>query len=169
MAKPKRRRQLLIFLIIGVVVIALTLVAVFKKREPVITVQTEKVARHSLTNLVVANGKIQPVVQVTISPEVSGEIIELPVKEGQSVTKGDLLLKINPDVYIAAVNQAKAGYESVPGRQGLGDGQPGKGRGRLPAQPGHCSTANCFRSRISSDSRPRATWPGRNSTARTIR
>jgi HlyD family secretion protein len=51
-------------------------------------------------------------VQVTISPEVSGEIIELPVKEGQQVKKGDLLLKINPDIYIAAVNQAKAGYES---------------------------------------------------------
>ena len=59
-----------------------------------------------------ANGKIQPVVQVTISPEVSGEIIELPVKEGQQVKKGDLLVKINPDIYIAAVNQAKAGYES---------------------------------------------------------
>ncbi|MGA2684150.1 MAG: efflux RND transporter periplasmic adaptor subunit [Verrucomicrobiota bacterium] len=113
MARPKKRRKLLIFLIIGVVLVALTLVAVFKKREPVITVQTEKVARHSLTNLVVANGQIQPVVQVTISPEVSGEIIELPVKEGQSVTKGDLLLKINPDVYIAAVNQAQAGYESA--------------------------------------------------------
>ena len=59
-----------------------------------------------------ANGKIQPVVQVNISPEVSGEIIELPVKEGQQVKKGDLLVKINPDIYIAAVNQAKAGYES---------------------------------------------------------
>jgi HlyD family secretion protein len=113
MAKPNKRRKLIIFSIIGVMLVALTLVAVFKKRDPAITVQTEKVSRHSLTNLVVANGQIQPVVQVTISPEVSGEIIELPVKEGQSVAKGDLLLKINPDVYIAAVNQAKAGYESA--------------------------------------------------------
>jgi HlyD family secretion protein len=87
-------------------------VAVFKKKQPVVTVQTEKVARHSLTNIVVANGKIQPVVQVSISPEVSGEIIELPVKEGQQVKKGDLLVKINPDIYIAAVNQTKANYES---------------------------------------------------------
>ena len=58
------------------------------------------------------NGKIYPVLQVHISPEVSGEIIELPVKEGQFVHKGDLLLKINPDVYNAGLNQAKAGYES---------------------------------------------------------
>ena len=112
MAKSKKRRKVVIFSVIGLVLIALTLVAIFKKRQPVITVQTEKVLRHSLTNIVVANGKIQPVVQVTISPEVSGEIIELPVKEGQLIKKGDLLVKINPDVSIAAVNQAKAGYES---------------------------------------------------------
>ena len=112
MAKPKNRRKLIIFSAIGLVLVTLILLAIFKKREPVITVQTEKVARHSLTNIVVANGKIQPVVQVTISPEVSGEIIELPVKEGQQVKKDDLLVKINPDIYIAAVNQAKANYES---------------------------------------------------------
>jgi HlyD family secretion protein len=112
MAKPKKRRKLIIFSAIGLVLVTLILLAIFKKREPVITVQTEKVARHSLTNIVIANGKIQPVVQVTISPEVSGEIIALPVKEGQQVKKGDLLVKINPDIYIAAVNQAKAGYES---------------------------------------------------------
>jgi len=112
MAKSKKRRKLIIFSAIGLVLVTLIVLAIFKKREPVITVQTEKVARHSLTNIVIANGKIQTVVQVTISPEVSGEIIELPVKEGQQVKKGDLLVKINPDIYIAAVNQAKAGYES---------------------------------------------------------
>ena len=112
MAKPNKRRKLIIFSAIGLVLVTLILLAIFKKREPVITVQTEKVARHSLTNIVVANGKIQPVVQVSISPEVSGEIIELPVKEGQQVKKDDLLVKINPDIYIAAVNQTKANYES---------------------------------------------------------
>jgi HlyD family secretion protein len=112
MAKPKNRRKLIIFSVIGLVLVTLILLAIFKKREPVITVQTEKVARHSLTNLVIANGKIQPVIQVTISPEVSGEIIELPVKEGQQVKKDDLLVKINPDIYTAMVNQAKANYES---------------------------------------------------------
>jgi len=112
MANSKKRRKVVIFSIIGVVLVALTLVAIFKKKQPVITVQTEKVARHSLTNIVVANGKIQSVVQVSISPEVSGEIIELPVKEGQQVTNGETLVKINPDIYIAAVNQSKATYES---------------------------------------------------------
>ena len=112
MAKPKNRRKIIIFSAIGAVLVALTLVAIFKKKEPVITIQTEKVARRNLTELVVANGKIQPVVQVTISPEVSGEITDLPVKEGQQIKKDDLLVKINPDIYIAMVNQAKAGYES---------------------------------------------------------
>jgi len=112
MANSKKRRKIIVFSAIGLVLITLILLAIFKKREPVITVQTEKAARHSLTNIVVANGKIQPVVQVSISPEVSGEIIELPVKEGQQIKKGDLLVKINPDIYVAAVNQAKASYES---------------------------------------------------------
>src|SRR5262249_20156299 len=69
-------------------------------------------ARRNLTEIVVANGKIQPVVHVQISPEVSGEIIELPVKEGQLVKKGDLILKIKPDFYIANRNQAEASYKS---------------------------------------------------------
>ena len=93
-------------------VAAFAVVWVVKHRAPPITVQTTKVSRHSITNLVVANGQIQPVVQVTISPEVSGEITELPVKEGQLVKKGDLLVKIKPDVYVAAVNQSKASYAS---------------------------------------------------------
>ncbi len=112
MANPKKRRKIVIFSVIGVVLVALTLVAVFRKKEPVISVQTEKVIRTNIIETVVANGKIYPVVQVHISPEVSGEIIELPVKEGQKVKKGDLLVKINPDIYIAAVNLAKASYES---------------------------------------------------------
>jgi len=112
MANSKKRNKIIIFTIIGAALVALTLMAIFGKKPPVIMVQTEKVARHSLTNIVVANGKIQPVLQVSISPEVSGEITELPVKEGQQVKKGDLLVKINPDIYVAALNQAKAGYES---------------------------------------------------------
>ena len=85
----------------------------FKKRQVVLTVQTEKAARRDITELVVANGRIQPVVQVVINPEVSGEIIELPVKEGQRVQKGDLLVKIKPDNYIASRNSAKANYNSA--------------------------------------------------------
>jgi len=110
--KNKKRRKIIVFSTIGLVLAGLTLAAIFRKREPVITVQTEKVARRNITETVVANGKIQPVLQVKISPEVSGEIIELPVKEGQSVKKGDLLVKIKPDSYIANVKSAEAQYLS---------------------------------------------------------
>src|SRR6266404_7319026 len=112
MANSKKRRKTLVFALIGIVLAALTVGAIFKKREVVITVQTEKVVRKNLTEIVVANGKVQPVLQVKISPEVSGEIIELPVKEGQSIKKGDLLVKIKPDSYIANVKSAEAQYLS---------------------------------------------------------
>ncbi len=109
--KSKKRKKTILFSGILLVIVALALVAIFKKKEVVITVQSEKVVRRNLTELVVANGKIQPVVQVTLSPEVSGEITELPVKEGQSVKKGDLLVKIKPDPYIASRNSAEANYK----------------------------------------------------------
>ena len=112
MANSKKRKKTLIFGAIGLVLVGLTTAAILKKREVVITVQTEKVERRNLTELVVATGKIQPVLQVKISPEVSGEIIELPIKEGQKVKKGDLILKIKPDFYVASRNQSKASYES---------------------------------------------------------
>src|SRR6266699_2434621 len=112
MATSKKRRKTLVFTGIAVGLAALAGVAMFKKRDVIINVQTEKVARRNLTEIVVANGKIQPVIQVKISPEVSGEIIELPVKEGQQVKKGELLLKIKPDFYIANRNQAEASYKS---------------------------------------------------------
>jgi HlyD family secretion protein len=107
-----RKRRILILVVSGLILIVLVGLFAFRRREPAITVQTEKVTRRNLTEIVVANGRIQPVVQVKISPEVSGEITELPVKEGQSVNKGDLILKIKPDVYIAARNQAEASYKS---------------------------------------------------------
>jgi HlyD family secretion protein len=113
MAKSKKRRKVLVFSVIAVALLGLTAVVIFQKREIVITVQTEKVARRSLTEIVVANGKIQPVLQVKISAEVSGEIIDLPVKEGQAVGKGDLLVKIKPEFYIAATNSANASYQSA--------------------------------------------------------
>src|SRR5215468_7709700 len=112
MANSKKRRKTLVFALIGLVLVALTVGALVKKREPIITVQTEKVTRRNLTEIVVANGKIQPVLQVKISPEVSGEIIDLPVKEGQEVKKGDLIMKIKPDFYIASRNQSDASYKS---------------------------------------------------------
>ena len=113
-AAPRRKghKKLIIFSTLGIIVLGVAMFLALRKKEPTITVQTEKVGRHNITETVIANGKVYPVLQVHISPEVSGEITELPVNEGQFVHKGDLLLKINPDVYIAGLNQAKAGYES---------------------------------------------------------
>ena len=112
-SKGRQRRRVVVFSLIGVVLAGLATVALLRKREAVVSVQTEKVTRRDITELVVANGKIQPVTQVKISPEVSGEIIELPVKEGQRVKKGDLLLKIKPDYYQADSRSAQAGYQAA--------------------------------------------------------
>lgn len=110
--RRKRRKLFIILGIIGFVAINIAAIIVLQKRSPAINVQTEKVARHTITETVIANGKIYPVLQVRISAEVSGEIIELAVKEGQMVHKGDFLLKINPKNANALLNQAKATLES---------------------------------------------------------
>lgn len=119
MANSKKRRKIIVFTIIGIVLVALTLAAIFRKREVVITVQTEKAARRNLTEIVVANGRIQPVIQVIISPEVAGEITALPVKEGDRVKKGDLLVQIKPDNYEASRNSAEASFKSALGNKTL--------------------------------------------------
>ena len=85
---------------------------VIARKQTAVTVQTEKVGLHNITETVVANGKIYPVLQVHLSAEVSGEIIEMPVKEGQYVHKNDLLLKINPKTPLADLQQAQANYAS---------------------------------------------------------
>jgi HlyD family secretion protein len=111
--KSKSKRKIILFSMLGLLVVAGGVASLFVKRTPPIPVSIEKAARRNMTELVVANGKIEPVQQVKISPEVSGEIIELDVKEGQNVKKGDLLLKIRPDNYLAARNSAQANYRSA--------------------------------------------------------
>ena len=113
MAKSKKTKKVIIFTVIGLVIVGLSLAAIFRKREEIVTIQSEKVSRRNITEVVVANGRIQPVIQVKISPEVSGEIIALPVKEGQDVKKGDLLVKIKPDSYLASKRSAEASYQAA--------------------------------------------------------
>lgn len=120
-ANSKTRRKTIVFSLIGLVLIALGLLAIFRKREAAITIQSERVARRNLTEQVVANGKIQPVLQVKISPEVSGEIIELPLREGQPVKKGDLVLRIKPDFYLANRRSAEASYKSALANKNLSE------------------------------------------------
>jgi HlyD family secretion protein len=112
MAKPKRKRKLLVFSILGVLLVAGLVIAKLRKHDPPIPISEEKVTRRNITEIVPGNGKVEPVTLVNIAPEVSGEIIEMAIKEGQNVNKGDLLFKIKPDNYAAARNQAEAGYKS---------------------------------------------------------
>ncbi|MBI2620073.1 MAG: efflux RND transporter periplasmic adaptor subunit [Ignavibacteriales bacterium] len=107
--KKKSKKKLIILVGIGAVLLALgVLVIMGSSRETIITVQTEKVERKTITQIVTATGKIQPETQVKINAEVSGEITELPVREGQRVRKGDLVVRIKPDAYQAQYERAQA-------------------------------------------------------------
>ena len=110
--KSKKRGRIIIGVCVLLAVGAVGAFMGFKRRDVAIAVQFDKVVRRDITEIVVANGRIQPVVQVVINPEVSGEIIDLPVKEGQDVKKGDILVRIKPDNYIAQRNSAEANYKS---------------------------------------------------------
>lgn len=72
-------------------------------------VETADAAVVNITQVVTASGKVQPETEVVISPDVSGEIIELPVKEGDFIQRGTLLARIKPDFYLTQVEQAQAG------------------------------------------------------------
>ncbi|MBK9455092.1 MAG: efflux RND transporter periplasmic adaptor subunit [Chitinophagales bacterium] len=78
-----------------------------------ITVNAEAVEKRTIVETVTASGKIYPVTQVSISAEISGEIVDLPVKEGDKVKEGDLLMRINPDLYESQVEQAQAGLDNT--------------------------------------------------------
>lgn len=101
-------------LILGGVILALVVVAVVRggNRElPV--VNTDTVQARDIVERVSASGKIQPEIEVKITAEVNGQIIDLPVKEGDVVEKGDLLVQLNPDIYEAALLRAEASLNSA--------------------------------------------------------
>ena len=89
-----------------------------------IKVTIEKAEPRTIVETVSANGKVQPEVEVKMSADVSGELVDLFVKEGDIVTKGTLLAKINPEIYksnldrmVASVNSSRANLESARSRQ----------------------------------------------------
>ena len=100
--------------LLGLVVASISLVIIIAQKvgwissEKPISVNTEKVERRNIIETVSASGKIQPETEVKISPDVSGEIVNLYVKEGDVVVKGDLLLKIKPDTYLSILERSRA-------------------------------------------------------------
>lgn len=112
--KKKSKKKLIIFGSLGLLVIFL-LILVFTagSKEDIILVTTEKVEKRTITQTVAATGKIEPEFKVVITPEVTGEIVELPVKEGDFVKKGQLLIRIKGDQYKAQKEQLEAGLQGA--------------------------------------------------------
>ncbi len=111
-----KKKKIIRYSIIGVVLIII-LLAVGKKmgwigKQNIIEVAVEKAQKRTIVETVSASGKIQPEVEVKISPDVSGEVVELLIKEGDKVKKGDLLAKIKPDIYESNYEQMQAALNS---------------------------------------------------------
>jgi HlyD family secretion protein len=111
-----KKKKIIRYSIIGAVVLII-LLAVGKKmgwigKQDVIEVAVEKAQKRTIIETVSASGKIQPEVEVKISPDVSGEVVELLIKEGDKVKKGDLLAKIKPDIYESNYEQMQAALNS---------------------------------------------------------
>lgn len=112
--KKKSKKKLFIFGGIGLLLLLLLIIAFTSgNKEDIISVTTEKVEKKTITQTVAATGKIDPEFKVLITPEVTGEIIDLPVKEGDQVKKGQLLIRIKGDQYKAQKERLDASLQSA--------------------------------------------------------
>lgn len=110
MSKKKIYIIIGVFVALIIILITLSKTGVIGKNDNAIEVDTAKANEITIVETVSATGKIQPEIEVKISSQVSGEIIDLPIKEGQVVKKGDLLVKINPDLYTSGLNRSISNY-----------------------------------------------------------
>ena len=115
--KDNKPNQKLYYFIGAIVIIAVIALVIAKKqgylgKSNFTKVSIEKVEKRSIIESITASGKIQPEKEIMIAPDASGEITGLFVKEGDSVSKGQLLLKINPDIYLSAVDKMNANLNS---------------------------------------------------------
>lgn len=100
-------------IIVGVLVIGLVVTMQVLNGNKPTEVYTEKAAIHDIIEVVSATGKIQPETELKISSDVSGEITEMMVKEGDQVKKGDLLCRIKPDLYVSAFDRVSASVNTT--------------------------------------------------------
>ena len=99
----------LFFLFVAGIILLISVISLKScSQDGLLNVTVEKASKGTIIETVSANGKIQPEVEVKLSPDVSGEIVELPVKEGALVKKGDLLIKIRPDQYVSNMERMEA-------------------------------------------------------------
>jgi HlyD family secretion protein len=113
MKSKKLLRYLLIVAVLLIIIAVIGKKAGWFGKSIVYDVATEKVQKRDITECITANGKIKPETEVKITPDVSGEIVELYVKDGDKVRKGQLLLKIKPDTYISARDRAAASVDAA--------------------------------------------------------
>jgi len=111
--KKSRRTPLIVLGILVIIVVAGVAFASTRKKDNGVAVTTEKAITKTITQLVNATGKIQPEVEVKIAPEIAGEILEMPLREGASVKKGDFLVRIKADTYQYQVEQQEAALLSA--------------------------------------------------------
>ena len=109
----KKKKKSIWWIAAAVLIVILMIASKTCKKDKTPVVETSKVERMTITETIPANGKIQPVTEVKISPDVSGEIVELHVMEGDRVKKGDLIIKIKQDIYLSAVDQAMASVNAA--------------------------------------------------------
>ncbi|RMG83764.1 MAG: biotin/lipoyl-binding protein [Bacteroidetes bacterium] len=114
MTKKKKNNNKLLIALVGI--IALLIVGAIyksKQRPKGLKVQAEKAELRTITETVAASGKVFPVTEVKISSDVSGEIVELLVEEGDSVVRGQILARVDPDAYQSQVERGQAGVNSA--------------------------------------------------------
>ena len=114
--RKKSKKKLIVFSVLFLMAIATVVVFATRKKEEVIEVTTEKAERRTITSIVSATGRIYPEIEIKISSEVPGEIIDLPVVEGQLVKKGDLLVRVDPDRAETQVRQRKVTINTATAR-----------------------------------------------------
>lgn len=146
----RKKNKIWIYILIGVVAIFGVLIALNSKKGNETRVAVVKPSLRNIVETVSANGKVQPVTEVKISPDVPGEIIRLDVKEGDSVREGQLLLVINPEIYLtnrdrlqAALNNAKANLAQSKARE-----EQARGRLETEVKPAYERSQSLYQKKV---------------------